>query len=52
MGGEKGRKALALKRWVDLNPERLRYQMIFTATDTVSFDQTRATREFIAGKFN
>ena len=52
VGGEKGRKALALKRWVDLNPERLRYQMIFTATDTVSFDQTRATREFIAGKFN
>ncbi len=50
--GEKGRKALALRRWENLNPERLRYQMIFTATDTVSFDQTRATRDFIAGKFN
>ena len=45
--GEKGSKALALQRWVDLNPERLRYQMIFTASDAVPFDQTKTVREFL-----
>lgn len=43
--GEKGRKAMALRKWEELNPERLKYQMIFTATDTVSADQVQEIRK-------
>ena len=45
--GENGRKALALRKWETLNPDRLAYQMIFTATDTVTADQLRETRRFV-----
>jgi type III restriction enzyme len=45
--GENGRKALALRRWEGLNPDRLRYQMLFTATDTVTFDQMKDARAFV-----
>lgn len=38
-GENGGKKAMALRRWENLNPDRLRYQMIFTATDTVTADQ-------------
>jgi type III restriction enzyme len=50
LDGEGGRKAMALKRWVDLNPERLQYEMIFTPGDAVSINQTRAVREFVEEK--
>ena len=49
--GENGRKAIALRRWESLNPDRLKYQMIFTATDAVSRDQTREVRDFVAASF-
>ncbi|MBI2902678.1 MAG: hypothetical protein HYY12_03695 [Candidatus Methylomirabilis oxyfera] len=39
--GENGKKAMALRRWENLNPDRLRYQMILTATDTVTADQAQ-----------
>jgi hypothetical protein len=42
-----GRKAMALRRWEDLNPDRLRYQMIFTDTNTVTADQMQEARRFI-----
>lgn len=45
--GEKGRKAMALRKWEELNPERLKYQMIFTATDTVSADKIQEARHHI-----
>ncbi|TAL36122.1 MAG: restriction endonuclease subunit R [Spirochaetes bacterium] len=45
--GENGRKAMAVKKWQDLDPKRLRYEMIFTATDTVTADQAKPAREFI-----
>lgn len=45
--GEHGRKAVALRRWVDLNPERLRYQMVFAPAEAVPFDQTRDIRQFV-----
>ncbi len=45
--GEKGRKAMALRKWEELNPERLKYQMIFTATDTVSADQVQEVKRLI-----
>jgi len=48
--GENGRKALALRKWEDLNPDRLRYEMIFTATETVAYDQMADARAFIQGR--
>ncbi len=44
--GEKGKKALALRRWEELNPDRLKYEMIFTATDGVTVNQMREARRF------
>lgn len=38
IAGERGRKAMALRKWEELNPERLRYEMIFTSTDAVAMD--------------
>lgn len=47
--GEKGRKAMAVQRWVGLNPERLKYEMIFTTSDSVAFNQLAPAREFVEG---
>lgn len=47
--GEKGKKAMALRKWESLNPDRLKYQMIFTGTDTVSADQVQNARRFVEG---
>lgn len=44
--GEIRKKALALRKWESLNPNRLRYQMIFTATDTVTADQMHEAMRF------
>lgn len=41
--GEAGRKALAIRRWEQLDPDRLRYEILFTPGDTVTVDQTRRT---------
>lgn len=46
LDGEQGRKALALRKWEALNPDRLTYQMIFTSTDTVTVDQMKDARKF------
>jgi len=48
LDGERGRKALALRKWEDLNPDRLRYEMIFTSTDTIAFGQISPVRRFVA----
>lgn len=45
--GENGKKALAIRKWEKLNPERLRYQMIFTSTDIVTSDQMKGIQQFI-----
>jgi type III restriction enzyme len=44
--GENGRKALALRAWEKLNPDRLRYEMIFTDSDTINPDALRNARRF------
>ena len=44
--GENGKKAMALRRWENLNPDRLPYQMILTATDIVTADQTQEAMTF------
>ena len=48
--GERGRKALAVRKWTDLNPDRLRYQMIFTDSDAIAFNQLRPAKQFIQGE--
>jgi len=45
--GQYGKKAMALRKWEDLNPDRLRYQMIFTATDTVPANELHEARRFV-----
>ncbi len=45
--GEGGSKALAVRRWEGLNPDRLKYEMIFTPADTIAFNQLNATRAWI-----
>ncbi|HET91273.1 MAG TPA: restriction endonuclease subunit R [Chloroflexi bacterium] len=45
--GEHGRKAMAVRRWENLDPDRLRYEMIFTDSDGVAFNQLTPVREFI-----
>ena len=47
--GQHGRKALALRKWEDLDPERLRYEMIFTPGDTVPYDRMTNARAFVRG---
>ncbi len=41
-----GRKAVALKKWHKLNPDRLRYQIIF-AGESVAAADTQAARDFV-----
>ena len=43
-----GRKAVALKRWQELNPEVLHYQVIF-ADDSLADNALDETRKFITG---
>jgi hypothetical protein len=43
---KEGRKAMAMTRWVDLNPERLKYQIIF-ADDALPNDEIAKTKAFV-----
>jgi type III restriction enzyme len=45
--GEGGAKALATRVWADLNPERLKYQMIFTSHDYIGPGDAIDARKFI-----
>jgi hypothetical protein len=47
--GQNGRKAMAVRRWEKLNPDRLRYEMIFTDSDSVPFNQLAPIRDFVRG---
>ena len=44
--GENGRKAMAVRKWENLDPDRLRYEIIFTPSDTVPADAMRRVRSF------
>jgi hypothetical protein len=44
--GENGRKAMAIRKWSDLNPDRLTYEMIFASTDTVPFNKLAPVKDF------
>jgi hypothetical protein len=45
--GENGAKAIATQKWAGLNPDRLKYQMIFSESDAIGYDQTGTTRRFM-----
>jgi hypothetical protein len=45
--GVNGRKAMAVRGWERLNPDKLKYEMIFTASDTVGLNQLSKAVEFI-----
>lgn len=46
--GENGRKAVATRKWADLNPNLLQYELIFTNSEDIGFDQMNAVRGFIS----
>lgn len=41
---------MALRKWEDLDPDRLRYEMIFTEGETVAHDTMDTARSFVQGK--
>ena len=45
--GVQGRKAVAVQGWVGLNPDKLQYEMIFTGSDSVAFNQLEPVKAFI-----
>ena len=47
LDGEHGKKAMAIRKWEQLNPDRLRYEMVFTGAETVPADSLRGTRHFV-----
>lgn len=44
--GAGGRKEMAVRKWIG-DADRLRYEIIFTETDAVAAENTRAVRQFI-----
>ena len=42
-----GRKAMALKAWERLNPDRLRYEIIFVKDTPIPPDQTKRAKRFV-----
>ncbi|MDQ1217460.1 DEAD/DEAH box helicase family protein [Microbacterium arborescens] len=45
--GAEGTKAMAMKEWESLNPDRLRYEMIFTDNSTVANNHVDVVRDFV-----
>jgi hypothetical protein len=45
--GVKGKKAIAVRQWENLNPEKLKYEMIFTAADVVALNQLNTAKDFV-----
>jgi len=48
--GENGAKALATRKWEGLNPEKLKYQMVFTSTDNISTSDMVKAQSFTEEK--
>jgi predicted nucleotidyltransferase len=42
-----GRKAIALRRWTNLNPDRLKYHLAFVREGTVPYDTLRPAIDFL-----
>lgn len=48
--GEDGRKAMAVREWTKLNPDRIAYEMVFTDTDAVANNAFAGVRTFLGSK--
>ena len=48
--GEHGAKAIATRAWANLNPDSLKYEMIFTSADELGYGQLQAAQAFIEGQ--
>jgi type III restriction enzyme len=48
--GENGSKAIATKKWIGINPDRLKYQMVFVDRDEVGYEQLQGVRQLLEGK--
>ncbi|MBE3144823.1 MAG: restriction endonuclease subunit R, partial [Planctomycetes bacterium] len=48
--GVNGTKAIATRKWVGLNPDLLKYEMIFTSAEDVGYDQGQTARIFLEEK--
>lgn len=44
-----GRKAVAARKWETLNPDKLKYEIIFTK-EALGYNQTEAARDFVEGE--
>ena len=42
-----GRKAMALQRWVDDNPDRLKFELIFSKGAPIAFNKIKPAKEFV-----
>ena len=43
-----GRKAIALRRWTNLNPDRLKYGLAFVREDTVPYNELKTALDFVS----
>jgi hypothetical protein len=50
LDGESGRKAMVTRKWVGLNPDRLKYEIVFAKEDTIGYDQIKGLRDFVEAK--
>lgn len=48
--GENGAKALATRKWEGLNPDKLKYQMVFTSADSVGASDVTQVQPFLQEK--
>jgi len=42
-----GRKAVALKKWQHLNPDTLKYELIFATGNSIAHDRAGGARHFV-----
>jgi hypothetical protein len=47
VNGERGAKALAIRQWEKLNPNKLRYQIIFVKNDVLTYEGSANARQFV-----
>ena len=45
--GENGAKAVATRKWEGLNPDKLKYEMIFAKGDAIEYDALKTAKEFL-----
>jgi hypothetical protein len=46
--GENGAKAIATRKWEGLNPDKLKYQIVFAKQEIIEHDEFEKSRKFIS----